>query len=145
MEGPLLGSRYSVVSIVGRGGMAEVYLARDVSSGRKVALKLLKEQYVDSEDFRKRFRREAESIAALSHPNIVSAYDWGEAEDGKPYIAMEYIEGGTLAKRIARRGVLYPSEAAAIARQVALALAESHRHGAIHRDIKPHNIFLRSE
>jgi serine/threonine protein kinase len=142
MEGPLLSSRYSMASIVGCGGMAEVYLARDMVLNRTVALKLLKEQYVDSEEFRRRFRREAESIASLSHPNIVSAYDWGKAEDGRPYIAMEYIEGGTLAKRIARKGTLDPFEAAGIARQVALALAESHRCGVIHRDIKPHNIFL---
>jgi eukaryotic-like serine/threonine-protein kinase len=142
MEGPLPSSRYSIVSRVGCGGMAEVYLARDTVSDNKVALKLLKEQYVDSEEFRKRFRREAESIASLSHPNIVSAYDWGKAEDGRPYIAMEYVEGGTLAKRIVTKGALDPFEAAAIARQVALALAESHRRGVIHRDIKPHNIFL---
>jgi serine/threonine protein kinase len=142
MEGSLLNSRYSIESIVGRGGMAEVYLARDTVLGCMVALKLLKEQYVDSEAFRKRFRREAESIASLSHPNIVSAYDWGKAEDGRPYIAMEYIEGGTLAKRIARKGTLDPFETTAIARQVALALAEIHGCGVIHRDIKPHNIFL---
>jgi tRNA A-37 threonylcarbamoyl transferase component Bud32 len=122
--------------------MAEVYLARDTVSDNRVALKLLKEQYADSEEFRKRFRREAESITSLSHPNIVSAYDWGKAEDGRPYIAMEYVEGGTLAKRIVTKGALDPFEAAAIARQVALALEESHRHGVIHRDIKPHNIFL---
>jgi serine/threonine-protein kinase len=75
--------------------MAEVYLARDMVLNRIVALKLLKEQYVYSEEFKKRFRREAESIASLSHPNIVPAYDWGK-EDGRPYIAMEYIEGGAL-------------------------------------------------
>jgi serine/threonine protein kinase len=142
MEGTILSSRYTIASILGRGGMAEVYLAHDKVLDRMVALKLLKEQYVDSEQFRKRFRREAESIASLSHPNIVSAYDWGEAEDGRPYIAMEYIEGGTLAKRITRKGTLDPFEAAKIARQVALALAESHHCGVIHRDIKPHNIFL---
>ncbi len=96
MEGTLLSNRYSIASIVGRGGMAEVYLARDIILNHAVALKLLKEQYVDSEEFRKRFRREAESIASLSHPNVVSAYDWGKAEDGRPYIAMEYIEGGAL-------------------------------------------------
>ena len=142
MEGTLLSSRYSIAGIVGRGGMAEVYLARDMVLDHTVALKLLKEQYADSEEFRKRFRREAQSIASLSHPNIVSAYDWGKAEEGRPYIAMEYVEGGTLGKRIARKGTLDPFEAAGIARQVALALAESHRCGVIHRDIKPHNIFL---
>src|SRR5215207_11230861 len=97
MEGTLLSSRYSIASIVGHGGMAEVYLAHDMVLGHAVALKLLKEQYVDSEEFRKRFRREAESIASLSHPNIVLAYDWGTTADGRPYIAMEYVEGGTLA------------------------------------------------
>ena len=94
MEGTLLSSRYSIASVVGCGGVAEVYVARDMVLDRIVALKLLKEQYVDSEESKKRFRREAESIASLSHPNIVSAYDWGNAEDGRPYIAMEYIEGG---------------------------------------------------
>jgi serine/threonine protein kinase len=141
MEGTLLSSRYSIESIAGCGGMAEVYLARDKVLDHTVALKLLKEQYVNSEEFRKRFRREAESIASLSHPNIVSAYDWGQEGD-RPYIAMEYIEGGTLAKRIAGKGTLDPFEATKIAHQVALALAESHRCGVIHRDIKPHNIFL---
>jgi len=121
MEGTLLSSRYTIESIVGRGGMAEVYVARDKVLDCTIALKLLKEQHVDSEEFRKRFHREAESIASLSHPNIVSAYDWGNAEDDKPYIAMEYIEGGTLAKLIARKGTLDPFEAAAIARQVSLA------------------------
>jgi eukaryotic-like serine/threonine-protein kinase len=96
MEGTLLSSRYSIASVVGCGDMAEVYLARDMVLNRIVALKLLKEQYVYSEEFKKRFRREAESIASLSHPNIVPAYDWGKAEDGRPYIAMEYIEGGAL-------------------------------------------------
>ena len=142
MEGTLLSSRYSIAGLVGRGGMAEVYLAHDMVLGHTVALKLLKEQYVDSEEFRKRFRREAESIASLSHPNIVSAYDWGTAEDGRPYIAMEYVEGGTLAKRIARKGTLDPFEAAAIARQVALALAELHRCGVIHRGCSIRNRYM---
>jgi serine/threonine protein kinase len=142
MEGTLLSSRYAIAGSVGHGGMAEVYLAHDEHLGRRVALKLLKEQYVDSEEFRQRFRREAESVTSLSHPNIVSAFDWGETEDGRPYIAMEYVEGGTLAERIRTKGTLDPFEAAGIASQVALALTEAHRRGIVHRDIKPHNIFL---
>jgi hypothetical protein len=139
----VLNGRYAIADTLGCGGMGEVYLARDEFLGRNVALKILKEQYASSEEFRKRFRREAENAGSLSHPNVVMIYDSGEdVLDGTPYIAMEYVEGGTLAERIAREGPLDPFEAAEIARQVALALAESHRCGMVHRDVKPHNIFL---
>ncbi len=143
LKGRLLNGRYAIAGTLGCGGMGEVYLARDQFLSREVALKILKEPYASSEEFRKRFRREAENAGSLSHPNVVVVYDSGEdVLDGTPYIAMEYVEGGTLAERIASEGPLDPFEAAEIARQVALALAEAHRSGMVHRDVKPHNIFL---
>jgi serine/threonine-protein kinase len=139
----LIDNRYAIVGLLGCGGMAKVYLARDEFLGRDVALKVLKEEYAFSEEFRERFRREAENAASLSHPNIVAVYDRGKDGPGSmPYIVMEHVPGGTLAERIVKEGSLDVLEAAGIARQVALALAEAHRHGVIHRDIKPHNIFL---
>lgn len=142
MQATLIDRRYFVVELLGRGGMAEVYLARDEVLGRAIALKILKREYAALEEFRKRMWREAKSAASLSHPNIVRVYDRGETEDGLPYIAMEHLKGGTLAEKIRREGALAWREAAWIATQVALALAEAHRHGVVHRDIKPHNLFL---
>jgi len=141
---PVVNGRYHVIEPLGSGGMGEVYLARDELLGRNVALKVLKEEYASSEEFKARFRQEAENAASLCHPNIVAVYDKGEdGPDGTPYMAMEHVPGGTLGERIARReGPLEPSEAAAIARQVALALGQAHRCGIVHRDIKPHNVFL---
>ena len=122
--------------------MGRVYKAHDELLNRDVALKLLKPQHADNEQFVERFRRESKNVAALSHPNIVSVFDAGEDSDGSPYMAMEYIGGGTLADRISKKGPLDSLEAAGIALQVARALEEAHEQGVIHRDIKPHNIFL---
>ncbi|MDQ4002690.1 MAG: protein kinase [Actinomycetota bacterium] len=122
--------------------MGEVYLARDEVLGRDVALKILKKEYASLEEFRKRMGREAESAASLSNPNIVRVYDRGETKDALPYIAMEYMKGGTLAEKIGREGTLAWREAAKITAQVAMALAEAHRRGVVHRDIKPHNVLL---
>jgi len=122
--------------------MGHVYLARDEVLGRDVALKMLKEPYTDDEEFVERFRREARNAAALSHPNIVSIYDGGKTEDGTPYIAMEYMAGGTLGELIAREGTLDVPKAVAIAIEIARALVEAHRRGVIHRDVNPHNVFL---
>ncbi len=127
---------------IGHGGMGRVYRARDELLGRDVALKLLKAQHADNNQFVERFRREAKNAAALSHPNIVSVFDAGEDADGSPYMAMEYVGGGTLAERIEKEGPLDSLEAAGIALQVACALEEAHEQDVIHRDIKPHNIFL---
>src|SRR5919107_5115735 len=137
----VLGDRYTLVELLGDGGMAEVYLARDNSLGREVALKVLREQYTDDEEFVERFRREAMSAAALNHPGIVQVYDRGRSEDGTFYIVMEYVRGGTLKERI-KEGNLAPREAAEIASQVADALAVAHDRGVIHRDIKPQNVLL---
>src|ERR671926_594588 len=146
MHGTLADSRYTIGGLLGSGGMGEVYLARDKALGRDVALKVLREQYSGSEEFKVRFRHEAENAASLCHPNVVTVYDRGEdLLDGTPYIAMEYLKGGTLADRLARNGPLDPYEAARIARQIALALGHAHAHGVIHRDVKPHNVFMTGE
>jgi serine/threonine protein kinase len=142
LQQTLVDNRYSILSLLGSGGMGHVYQARDEILGRDVALKVLKEPYIDDKLFVERFRREARNAAALSHPNIVPVYDGGKAEDGTPYIAMEYMAGGTLGEHIERKGKLDTPEAAAIAIQIARALREAHHHGVIHRDVKPHNIFL---
>src|ERR687889_1012077 len=119
----VLGDRYTLVELLGHGGMAKVYLARDNSLDREVALKVLREQYTDDEEFVERFRREAMSAAALNHPGIVQVYDRGRSADGDFYIAMEYVPGGTLKERIKEGGGLAPREAAELASRVADALA----------------------
>jgi len=137
----LLDGRYRVIRKLGTGGMASVYLAEDQELGRRVAIKLLDERHAQDEQFVERFRREAESAAGLSHPNIVSIYDRGEAE-GTYYIAMEYLEGTTLKELLIRRGPTPVRVAIDYARQILQALDFSHRHGIVHRDIKPHNVVV---
>ena len=138
----LVDNRYRIVSPLGVGGMAEVYLAHDDVLDRDVALKVMSGRYADDEEFVERFRREAQSAAALSHPNIVSIYDRGESKDGTYYIAMEYLPGGTLKDRILKRGALPSRTAAAVALQIAEALQCAHQAGVVHRDIKPHNVLV---
>ncbi len=122
--------------------MADVYLAHDDILDRDVALKVMSSRYASDEEFVERFKREAQSAAALSHPNIVSIFDRGESEDGTYYIAMEYLPGGTLKDRIVKRGALPARTAAAVALQMAEALRAAHERDVIHRDIKPHNILI---
>ena len=138
----LVDNRYRLVKPLGNGGMADVYLAHDNILDRDVALKVMSTRYASDEEFVERFKREAQSAAALSHANIVSIFDRGEAEDGTYYIAMEYLPGGTLKDRITSRGALPPHTAAAVALQIAEALRVAHDRGVIHRDIKPHNILI---
>ena len=138
----LIDNRYTLVGPLGSGGMAEVYLAHDEVLDRAVALKILRGQYADDEEFVERFRREAQSAAGLSHPNIVSIYDRGRSEDGAYYIAMEYVPRGTLKDRISRDGALEPGMAAGVALQIADALQTAHESGVIHRDIKPQNVLI---
>jgi tRNA A-37 threonylcarbamoyl transferase component Bud32 len=143
MQQTLIDNRYKLVELLGSGGMAEVYLARDGVLDRNVALKVLRQQYASDEEFVERFRQEAKSAAKLSHPSIVSVYDQGRSEDdGAYYIAMEYVPGGTLKDRIQREGALAPGEAAGVALQIAEALQVAHERGVIHRDIKPQNVLL---
>ncbi len=122
--------------------MADVYLAHDDILDRDVALKVMSSRYARDEEFVERFKREAQSAAALSHPNIVSIFDRGESEDGTYYIAMEYLPGGTLKNRILERGALPARTATAVALQMAEALRAAHERDVIHRDIKPHNILI---
>jgi beta-lactam-binding protein with PASTA domain/tRNA A-37 threonylcarbamoyl transferase component Bud32 len=138
----LVDNRYRLKRPLGSGGMADVYLAHDDVLDRDVALKVMSSRYAQDEEFVERFRREAQSAAALSHPNIVSIFDRGETEDGTYYIAMEYLSGGTLKDRILKRGALPARTAAAVALQIAGALGAAHRRGVVHRDIKPHNILI---
>jgi tRNA A-37 threonylcarbamoyl transferase component Bud32 len=142
MQETVVNNRYGIVHTLGGGGMAKVYLANDEVLDRDVALKVLREQFADDEEFVERFKREAQSAAALSHPNIVQVYDRGEAEDGASYIAMEYVPGGTLKERISRSGPLEPGVAASLALHIAVALSAAHERGVVHRDIKPHNVLL---
>jgi serine/threonine-protein kinase len=138
---PTFGTRYQPLRKIARGGMADVYEARDLLLDRLVALKVLFSELSTNPTFVERFRREAQAAAALSHPNIVSVFDWGPANNTY-FIAMELIEGVTLAKLIKENGQLAPARAAAIASDVALALGFAHRHGVIHRDIKPSNVLI---
>lgn len=140
-ENRTYGGRYKVIQPVGSGGMAEVYRARDELLGRDVAIKVLSERFSRDPSFVERFRREAQSAANLSHPNIVSLYDYGSDGDTY-YIVMEYIDGRTLAEVIEENGPLMPERSAEIAADVAAALQRAHGAGIVHRDIKPGNIML---
>ncbi|MDB4865996.1 MAG: pknB [Cohnella sp.] len=143
MIGQTLGGRYELLARVGGGGMALVYKARDNLLNRFVAVKVLRQQFMHDEDFVKRFRREAQAAASLSHPNIVSIYDVGQEEDTH-YIVMEYVDGPNLNEIIRERAPLQPDEAVRIAGQIADALDHAHHNQIIHRDIKPHNILMGS-
>src|SRR5436309_10493267 len=124
--------------------MANVYLAEDQELGRRVAIKILNDRHANDEQFVERFRREAKNAAALSHPNIVSIYDRGEAE-GTYYIAMNFIHGRSLKELIVSRGPAPLTVAVEYARQILSALRFAHRHGIVHRDIKPHNALVDAE
>jgi len=141
MIGQDLAGRYEIISRIGGGGMALVYKAHDVLLNRKVAVKVLRQQFVNDEEFISRFRREAQSAAALSHPNVVSIYDVGQQEDIH-YIVMEYVEGHNLNEIIVERAPLQIEEAINIAQQICDALDHAHANHIIHRDIKPHNILI---
>jgi serine/threonine-protein kinase len=137
--GALFDGRYRILRRIGSGGMADVYLAEDQELGRKVAIKILNDRHAGDEQFVERFRREAKNAAGLSHANIVSIYDRGEAE-GTYYIAMEHIDGRSLKELIVARGPAPINVAIEYARAILSALRFAHKRGIVHRDIKPHNI-----
>ena len=147
----MLGDRYEITEVIGRGGMAEVREGRDLRLGRRVAVKILRADLARDPTFQARFRREAQSAAALNHPNIVAVYDTGEdtlttPSDGEtvvvPYIVMEYVDGMTLRQLLAKGRRLLPERAMDITAGILAALDYAHRHGIVHRDIKPANVML---
>ena len=140
----LFDGRYRIIRKLGTGGMANVYLAEDEVLGRRVAIKILDDRHAGDDQFVERFRREAKNAAGLSHPNIVSIYDRGEAE-GTYYIAMEYLDGRSLKELIVARGPAPIHLAIDYARQILAAIRFAHRHGIVHRDIKPHNVLVDGE
>ncbi len=139
--GTLVDDRYKIVSRLGAGGMADVFLAEDEQLGRKVALKLLYQRFAEDPGFVERFRREAQAAAGLQHPNVVSVYDRG-AYDGTYYIAMEYLPGRSLKQLIRQEAPLDPIRALEITLQILKAARFAHRRGVIHRDLKPHNVIV---
>lgn len=142
--GKILGKRYTVLELISGGGMAMVYKARCDLLNRIVAIKILKPEFSGDEDFVRRFRREAQAAASLSHPNIVGIYDVGE-EDGLHYIVMEYVEGNTLKDLIAQKAPMPLREVIDIGIQICDALQCAHRNKIVHRDIKSHNIMITPE
>ena len=139
--GKTIANRYEIISQTGVGGMATVYTARDNVLNRKVAIKVLKDEFTTDEEFVKRFNSEAQAAASLSHPNIVSIYDVGN-EDGIYYIVMELVRGKTLKQIITEEGALPWKWSVNIAMQIASALETAHKNNIVHRDIKPHNIII---
>jgi eukaryotic-like serine/threonine-protein kinase len=140
----LFDGRYRIIRKLGAGGMANVYLAEDQELGRRVAIKILNDRHAADDSFIERFRREAKNAAGLSHPNIVSIYDRGEAE-GTYYIAMEYLDGRSLKELIVGRGPAPVHVAIDYTRKILDALRFAHRNGIVHRDIKPHNVIVDAE
>ena len=140
-DGIVLGKRYAVLSKIGAGGMADVYKGRDQMLNRYVAIKVLKKQYKEDENFVRKFRSEAQAAAGLIHPNIVNVYDVGE-DRGLNYMVMELVEGITLKEYIERKGRLSHKETISIAIQMCSGIGAAHASGIIHRDIKPQNIII---
>ncbi len=141
MTGKIIDGKYKIIKLVGSGGMAKVYKALDIRLDRYVAVKVLKEDYADNEQFVKKFMREAQADAKLAHPNIVNVYDVG-SNNGVNYIVMEYMDGPTLNDYLDEKGVLSAQETVDIIYSIALGLNHAHANKIIHRDIKPHNILM---
>ncbi|RJQ24910.1 MAG: Stk1 family PASTA domain-containing Ser/Thr kinase [Peptococcaceae bacterium] len=141
MIGTLLGKRYKILEQLGGGGMAVVYKGQDTLLNRLVTVKVLRSEFTSDEDFVNRFRREAQAVARLSHPNIVSIYDVGE-ENETYYLVMEFVDGDNLKNLIRKQGTISVLQAIQFAAQICDALEHAHENGIVHRDIKPHNILI---
>src|SRR5829696_9940141 len=139
--GDLIAGRYELMQPIGSGGMAVVWRARDRRLGRHVAVKILRPEYAEDDDFVRRFEVEAQHAASVSHPNIVPVHDTG-VEGNDRYIVMELVDGPSVAEVVARRGALEPVLAVEMGAAAARALAAAHRRGLIHRDVKPANLLI---
>ncbi len=144
MVGEVLSDRYELEELVGTGGMSSVFRARDRLLDRKVALKILHQQYTGDPEYVERFRHEARAVAALSHPNIVTVIDRGEHE-GRQFIVFEYVEGENLKQLIQRRGPAPVATSLELAMQIARGLSFAHQQGLVHRDVKPQNVLLNGD
>ena len=133
--GSILGGRYRLLELLGQGGMATIYRARDAQLERDVAVKVLRPEFGQDPDFLARFRDEARAAASLSHPNIVAVFDFGQDQAGEQFIVMELVDGQDLASILRENGPLAPRQAARIASDVAKALHVAHTHGIVHRDV----------
>ena len=142
LTGQIIAERYRIISRIGEGGMGKVYLAEHIHMKRRCAIKFLHADLAGNEGALKRFYREAENASRIDHPNVVTVYDFGEAENGGIYLAMEYVEGESLQKKIERGDALPRDLVASIVRQTASALKSAHAMGIAHRDLKPDNIML---
>lgn len=134
---------FRVKTLLGKGAMGEVYEGVDEKLGRRVAIKILGRKHRESEEFKTRFLREGRALAAMSHPNVVQIYYIGEYE-GRPFMAMEFLDGEDVGTLLKRNGPLYAGDSAEIIRQAAIGLAETHRVGVVHRDVKPSNLVISS-
>ncbi len=137
----ILAGRYELIQKIGSGGMAVVYQAYDTSLDRQVAVKVLRDEYIDNPDFIRQFQREAKAVAKLSHQNIVNIYDFGTS-DGLMYLVIEYVEGCTLKELIAKNGPLPIQQVVDYSIQICYGMAQAHSHNIVHKDIKPHNIMI---
>jgi serine/threonine-protein kinase len=138
----LVGGKYQLVKLIGRGGMGSVWEARHVSLGTPSAIKFIEAEYANSQEARSRFDKEAKAAATIQSKHAIQVYDHGVTDDGKPYIVMELLTGEPLDKRIERLGTLTLQDTARILQQVARGLARAHERGIVHRDLKPENIFI---
>src|SRR6185369_6155904 len=141
LVGQVVSGRYRLQKLIGEGGMGSVYLAEHMHMRKRVALKLLHAEMSQDAEVLARFRREAEAAAHVEHPNVASATDFGQAEDGSFFLVLEYVEGTSLRKAL-EAGPLSSARALHIARQIALALERAHGSGIVHRDLKPENVML---